>query len=76
MGFNFPQGGRLLCENPICEASATTIAQLPVPAGVDPTGTPPEICGCAEHINQLIIGKRVVRLIQLKVAGRRNEVVL
>jgi len=68
--YGFPQESRLLCENPVCEASATTIAMLPGKPGID--SKPIEVCGCQEHINRLVTGKRVVKFIALKVAGQRN----
>ncbi len=71
--YGFPTESRLLCENPICEASATTIAQLAQhPVGSDTSKPLPEICGCDEHIKQLTIGRQIAKLTHLKVAGQRN----
>jgi hypothetical protein len=68
--YGFPTESRLLCENPVCEASATTIALIPGKPGID--SKPTEICGCQEHINRLVTGRRVIKFITLKVPGQHN----
>jgi len=64
LGFGFPSGERLLCENPACTELATFQAKI----GDGKT----DLFGCGEHINQLTLSHRLLRLVKLEKPGERN----
>jgi hypothetical protein len=79
--YGIPVIQRLLCENPVCDNLATMIAHVasPLARGTlqesNLTGglfSEQEICGCDEHIRQLITGRRVVRYTLLATPGQPN----
>lgn len=67
--FGLPIGEKLLCDSPVCELPAETIVQVARP-GQEPPG---EVFGCAAHLSNLLIGKRVLNVHKLKIPGQRNE---
>jgi hypothetical protein len=81
--YGIPVIQRLLCENPVCDNSATMIAHVAAPGSWEKGGSPEsqhpesqhpeqEICGCDEHIRQLITGRRVLRYTLLTTPGQPN----
>lgn len=66
MGFGFPGGERLRCDNPVCDELAVNLAKVSGPSGEK------EVCGCTEHFDQLLTGQSVLNRIRLKKPGERN----
>lgn len=66
MGFGFPAGDRLRCDNPLCDEYAQHMCKVP---GTDGDR---EIFGCDTHIDQLITGQRMLSRVKLRKPGERN----
>lgn len=67
LGYGFPHGDRLRCENPICDELAEHLAKVPGPEGER------EILGCNTHFEQLCTGQQVKERVKLRKPGERNS---
>jgi hypothetical protein len=67
LGFGFPAGERLRCDNPICDELAEHSAKASGPDGDR------DIFGCTTHFEQLLSNQNVTQRTKLKKPGERNH---
>ena len=69
MGFGFPAGERLRCDNPVCDELAVNMAKVS-----DKDGGERDVCGCDVHFEQLLKGHaNVLKRVKLRKPGERNH---
>jgi hypothetical protein len=67
LGFGFPAGERLRCDNPICDELADHLGKAAAPDGEK------EIFGCTTHFDQLCTGYvNITSRVKLRKPGERN----
>jgi hypothetical protein len=67
--YGFPNRENLRCENPICNELAEHRIVL---RSMEGTRDPTEAFACTAHSAQLQIGRPIIRIEKLKIAGERN----